>query len=50
MFDMKADPQIRRNLAGKMPDVANRFHRKIERFMKAQNIEDAMVKSFVPVR
>ena len=50
LHDLKADPNIRRNLATKMPDVAKRFHRRIERRMKEQNLPDAMIKSFVPVR
>ena len=49
LFDMQADPPIRQNLASKLPDVANRFHRKIVKFMEDQGLDQETIESFVPV-
>ena len=47
LFDMKADPAIRRNIITRHPAVAARLHRKIVRFMARQHVEQAVINAFI---
>jgi len=49
LFDMKADPAIKRNLATEMPAVSKRLHRKLVQFMQRQKLEEPVIDSFVGV-